>query len=83
MAEPTPVNSQITDSVTQTNGEVLGEAPAMAMGTIYQALASSVGMMMANAAQAQQQANIVSQAATAASVAVILGKDAAATMDKK
>ena len=38
MAMPTPVNGMITDAVTQTNVKVLGEAPAMAMGAIYQSL---------------------------------------------
>jgi len=37
MAFPTAVNSQITDSITQANTKVLGDAPAMAMGNLYQA----------------------------------------------
>ena len=36
MAQPTEVNTQITDAVTQTNVKVLEEAPAQAMGEIYQ-----------------------------------------------
>ena len=51
------VNSQITDAVTQSNVKVLGEAPAMAMGTIYQTMAQSVGLSMQNAVSAQQQMN--------------------------
>ena len=39
MALPTPVNGQITDAVTQSNVKVVAEAPAMAMGAIYQSLA--------------------------------------------
>ena len=39
MAFPTAVNSQITDAVTQANVKVLADAPAMAMGAIYQSLA--------------------------------------------
>ena len=39
MAYVTAVNAQITDAVTQTNVKVIGDAPAMAMGTIYQSLA--------------------------------------------
>lgn len=34
-AFPTAVNSQITDSVTQANVKVVGEAPAMAMGNLF------------------------------------------------
>lgn len=33
---PTSVNEQITDSVTQVNTKVLGDAPAIAMGSIYE-----------------------------------------------
>ncbi|MCO2331148.1 R body protein RebB-like protein, partial [Pseudomonas aeruginosa] len=36
MSFPTAVNDQITDAVTQSNVKVVGEAPAMALGTIYQ-----------------------------------------------
>jgi hypothetical protein len=64
MAEPTPVNGQITDAVTQTNVKVLAEAPAMAMGTIYQSMAHSTGLMFENAVNAQQQLNTLAQAAT-------------------
>jgi|GEM_PF-2870599 len=37
MANPTAVNGQITDSVTQANVQVLGDAPATAMGGLFQA----------------------------------------------
>ncbi len=46
MAFPTSVNDQITDSVTQANTKVLGDAPAIAMGNLYQATAQA----LANAA---------------------------------
>uniref|UniRef100_UPI0009BAF0F2 RebB family R body protein n=1 Tax=Chromobacterium subtsugae TaxID=251747 RepID=UPI0009BAF0F2 len=36
MANNTAVNDQITDAVTQTNVKVLAEAPAMAMGSLFQ-----------------------------------------------
>jgi hypothetical protein len=64
MALPTPVNGQITDAVTQSSVQVLGQAPAMAMGTIYQALASAASLLFQNAVSAQQQATILAQAAT-------------------
>lgn len=64
MAEPTAVNSQVTDAITQTNVKVLGEAPAMAMGNVYQTMAHSLGLMFENAVNAQQQMNIAAQAAT-------------------
>lgn len=58
------VNSQVTDAVTQTNVKVLAEAPAMAMGSLYQTIGNSVAMAAANAVYAQQQANVTYQAAT-------------------
>ena len=64
MAIPTPVNGQITDSVTQANVKVVGEAPSMAMGALYQSLAHSTGILFENATGAQQQTAICSQAAT-------------------
>jgi hypothetical protein len=64
MAIPTPVNGQITDAVTQANVKVLGDAPAMAMGAIYQSLAHSTGILYENAAGSQQQLAIAGQAAT-------------------
>lgn len=64
MAFPTAVNDQITDSVTQANVKVLGDAPAMAMGSIYQALAHSTGILYENAVSSQQQLGIAAQAAT-------------------
>ncbi|WP_210418557.1 RebB family R body protein [Aliikangiella coralliicola] len=73
MADPTLVNSQITDAVTQTNTKVLGEAPAMAMGSLYQTIGNAIAMAAANAVYAQQQSNIVYQAATTMCVKALLG----------
>ncbi len=74
MAEPTAVNSQITDAVTQSNVKVVGEAPAMALGSLYQTSAHSLGIAFENAAAAQQQANVLAQAATTQGVAYLLPK---------
>jgi len=71
MADPATVNDQITDAVTQSNVKVLGEAPAMALGTVYQVMAQSVGLSMQNAVSAQQQMNTIAQAATAQGVNLI------------
>jgi hypothetical protein len=75
MAYPTPVNDQITDAVTQSNVKVLGDAPAMAMGTIYQSLAHSTGILFENATGAQQQLSITAQAATNQGVIQIYSMD--------
>ena len=64
MAYPTPVNSQITDGVAQSGVSVLGNAPAMAMGLIYQSAAHSMGLVFENMVMAQKQASICAQAAT-------------------
>jgi len=65
MAFPTAVNSQITDSVTQANVKVLGDAPAIAMGNLFQATAQALGNSAHNATSAQQQTAVAAQAATA------------------
>jgi hypothetical protein len=62
------VNPQIIDAITQTNVKVLAEAPAMAMGSVYQTIGNSVAMAAANAVYAQQQANVTYRAATTLSV---------------
>jgi hypothetical protein len=75
MAIPTPVNGMITDAVTQANVKVVGEAPAMAMGAIYQSLAHSTGILYENATSSQQQLAIAGQAATNQGVIQIYSVD--------
>lgn len=72
-AVATTVNPQITDAVTSTHVNVVGHAPAVAMGNLYQTIANSVAMAAANAVYAQQQANVTYQAATTAAVSKLLG----------
>ena len=64
MAYRTPVNSQITDALTQQSVQVLASAPAMAMGAIYQSSAHSISILYQNTVAAQRQAAICAQAAT-------------------
>jgi len=78
MAIPTPVNGQITDSVTQANVKVVGDAPAMAMGALYQSLAHSTGILYENATGTQQQIAICGQAATNQGVIQIYSVDSMA-----
>jgi hypothetical protein len=73
MAFPTAVNSQITDAVTQANVKVLGDAPALAMGNLYQAVAQAIANAAHNATNAQQQNYVLAQAVTARCVQVLLG----------
>ena len=75
MAIPTAVNGQITDAVTQSNVKVLGDAPAMAMGTIFQSVAHSTGILYENATSSQQQLSIAAQASTNQGVIQIYSVD--------
>jgi hypothetical protein len=77
----TTVAPQITDAVTQANVKVLAEAPAMAMGTIYQSLAHSTGMMFQNSVNTQQQQNMLQQAATTQGVIQVYSVDTLAAAD--
>ncbi len=79
MATPTAVNDQITDAVTQSNVKVIGEAPAMAMGTIFQAMAHSTAILFQNGVSAQQQQNTLSQAAANQGVMQIYTVDTTAS----
>lgn len=77
MAFPTAVNSQITDSVTQSNVQIIGTAPAIAMGNLYQATAQALANAAHNATVAQQQMYVTAQAATTAGVALLYSLDTA------
>ncbi|HZX29886.1 MAG TPA: RebB family R body protein [Rhodocyclaceae bacterium] len=62
MAFPTALNDQITDAVSQSGVQVLGDAPPMAMGALYQAAAHSLGILFENTVQQQQNASILANA---------------------
>jgi len=72
------VNEQVTDAVTQTNVKVVAEAPAMAMGTIYQSMGHSIGILFQNSVSAQQQQNTLAQAAANQGVMQIYSVDTTA-----
>ncbi|MBH1512283.1 glycerol-3-phosphate dehydrogenase [Stenotrophomonas maltophilia] len=77
MAFPTAVNDQITDSVTQANTKVLGDAPAVAVGNLYQATAQALANAAHNATNAQQQSYVTAQSATTMGVATLYSIDTA------
>jgi hypothetical protein len=79
MAFPTAVNDQITDSVTQSNVQVLGVAPSVAMGNLYQATAQALANAAHNATMAQQQMYVTAQAATTMGVSLLYSLDTGAT----
>ncbi|MCY4045415.1 MAG: RebB family R body protein [Cellvibrionales bacterium] len=72
------VSTQITDAVTQSNVKVVGEAPAMAMGSLYQTMAHSTGLMFENSVNSQNQQNILAQTATTQGVMQIYSIDTVA-----
>jgi hypothetical protein len=71
MANPTQVNSQITDAVTQANVKVVGESPAGAISVEVQAMAHATSLAMENATQAQGGMQQVNNSATAAMISLI------------
>ena len=77
MAFPTFVNDMITDSVTQVNTKVLGDAPAIAMGNLFQATAQALANAAHNATSSQQQTNVTAQAATTMGVTTLYSIDTA------
>ncbi|HHW1952131.1 TPA: RebB family R body protein [Pseudomonas aeruginosa] len=78
MSFPTAVNNQITDAVTQSNVKVIGEAPTMALGSIFQTMAHSTGILFENSVAAQQQQNALALAASNMGVMQIYSLDTSA-----
>lgn len=72
------VNSQVTDAVTQTSLKVLGEAPAEAMGVLYQQMAHSIGLALQNVIAQQQHSYSIHNAVTLAASKQLLSSDPAA-----
>lgn len=75
MAEPTLVNGQITDAVTQADVMVLGSAAAMAIGSLYQVTAQAIALSMQNAVANQQAMNSLAAAILARCVNAIEAGD--------
>ena len=75
MADVTPVNGQITDAVTQANVKVLGDAPAQAMGCLFQATAQALAIAAHNATAQQQNAATLSQAITTRCIQTLIGNN--------
>lgn len=73
MADNTTVNAQITDAVTQTNVNVVGESPAQAMGSLYQMAAHANGMAMQNSVTNQQNLNQLNAAIVSNAIKAITG----------
>ncbi len=72
MIDESTTNSQITDSVTQSTTSVIGHAPASTQGLLDAVMAETVGMSMHNAVTAQQNSQMMSNAAVAATCARLI-----------
>ncbi|EDM74513.1 probable RebB like protein [Plesiocystis pacifica SIR-1] len=73
------MNDQITDSVTQVNTKVLGDAPAQAMGSLYQTASATAGIAMQNAVHAQNNQYAINNAATTQGVNLLYTSPTAAS----
>ena len=71
MADPTLVNGQITDAVTQANVKVLSDAPAQALGNLYQVASHATGLSIQNATANQQNMNTIDTGVTTQGVNLI------------
>ena len=74
MAETTSVNSQITDSISQANVKVLGDAPALALAALYQTMSNAAAIAAQNAVANQQKGNDLSAAVTTKCINALLGE---------
>ncbi|MEM9374020.1 MAG: RebB family R body protein [Planctomycetota bacterium] len=72
------VDPKTVDSVTIANTKNLGDAPAMAMGQLFQGMSSAMQVATQNMVANQQQANVMHQAATTQGVSLLYTVDTAA-----
>ena len=79
MAFPTSINSQVTDSVTEANTKVIGDAPAISVGEVFIATSQALSNAAHNATSNSQQAGLTIQASTAQGLAMLFSVDIAST----
>ena len=79
MASPTWLNSQITDSVTQTNTQVVGDSPAVSTSNLYMATSQAFSNSAHNATTNQQNIATSQQASTVMGVSNLYSVDTAST----
>ena len=79
MSFPTAVNSQVTDSITQVNTKVVGEAPAVSTGNLMIATSQALSNAAHNATTGQQQTGLTAQAATTTGLTTLFAVDIAST----
>ena len=79
MAFPTAVNDQITDSVSQANLKVVGDAPAMGMGNLFVSTSQALSNAAHNSTFYNQQSTMTSQAANVQGIVTLYSIDTAST----
>lgn len=79
MAFPTAINDQITDSISQANTKVVGDAPAVGMGNLFVATGQALSNAAHNATNNQQQSYVTMQASTTQGVGTLLTIDTGST----
>lgn len=79
MAFPTAMNDQVTDSISQVNTKVLGDAPAVAMGNLFVVTSQALSNAAHNATNNQQQSYVTMQTSTTQGVSTLLAIDTAST----
>jgi mannose/fructose/N-acetylgalactosamine-specific phosphotransferase system component IID len=72
MADIDHVHPHVTTAVTQDALAVIGEAPAMAIGSLFQTIGYSVGTAAINNVHNQLQANMVHETASTVGVEHLL-----------
>jgi hypothetical protein len=71
---PSDAMTSIVGSLADGSALVTAQAPAMAMGMTYVAMADSIALVMENAAAAQQRGQVLAAAAVAQVLVMILVK---------
>jgi hypothetical protein len=79
MAFPTAVNSQVSDSVSQVNTEVVGVSPAIASGNLMVATGQALSNAAHNSTNNQNQVYVTMQTSTTQGLATLYATDTAST----
>lgn len=79
MAFPTAVNDQITDSITQVNTTVLGDAPAIATGNLMMVTSQALSNAAHNATTGMQNSDVTAQAALIQGITTLFTVETAIT----
>jgi len=75
--DSTALNSQVTDSITQADTEVVGVVSAIAMGNFFQSGSQALALAALNATNVQQQSNMTAQSSSTMGVTTLYSIDTA------